>query len=731
MSGHRSGTSSGSGRSTAPWNSAEFRSRSRIGPPRHTPPRHTPSGRTPSGHRSSGRHLPPGPRRSAYTRPAGSSRSEFGRSGYQTDHRSGGSLGAVDWIATVIGETLWAVMGRFRGGDGDGPGNHRTAAGESRSRRRLIAVLVVATLMFAVVLGQIARLQFLIPDRYVALSQQQRVDIRTLPADRGSILDRNGSELAVSQPARSVFVDPELIEDPSVAAAQVAPLLGLDVATVRERMSGSGRFAYLARKVPAETADRIEALDLAGVAFLDESQRFFPSGSSLRSVLGAVDVDNVGIAGLESQYSTVLAGTPGQLSLERSPAGRTISVGDHELTRAVRGSDLMLTIDRSIQIEAERLLAEQIAQSEARGGVAIVMEPATGEILAMANMVRDRETGEVLVGTNNAALTVQYEPGSVMKTVNIAAALEAGVVQPTTVLQLPEKLTFYEDEFTEAKPRPPVAWDVSEILAQSSNVGSIKIVQSLGAEEMNRMHRAFGFGVPTSLGFPHEAPGAILDPSRYTGSSLPSISLGQGISVTPMQMLLAHNVIANRGRYVEPKLVQSTIAPDGSVQLSTPAASRPVISEQTAEQMIAMLKDVITVGTGRQAAIDGYPVAGKTGTSRKTLESGGYTDANGLTLYQSTFVGFVPADAPALSIYVMIDEPRLGEYSGGYTAAPVFSKLGSFALRRLGVAPPLGDGVRGGSAVAEELAARADDGRRVRAAAVAGPVATSIPDRQD
>ena len=566
-------------------------------------------------------------------------------------------------------------------------------------RKRLIAVLVVLGLLFAVVASKVIDLQVVNPERHLAWGEAQRVGTTTLAAERGAILDRTGAELVVSEPVRSVFVDPQLITEPAASAAQVAPLLGLDVTEVTAKMAGEGRFAYLKRKVPIELAAQVEALGLPGVAFLDESQRYLPAGESARSLLGTVDSDNTGISGLEAQYGDVLTGTPGELSLERSPSGRTIAVGDHNLVPAVPGSDVNLTIDRAIQFEAERLLIDQVGVTEAKGGIAIVTEPATGEILAMANVVRDPETKEVVVGTNNAALTTQYEPGSVMKMVTISTALEDGLVEPTTEFDLPPTLKVADAEFQEAEPRPALRWDVNEILTNSSNVGTIKIGQKVGKERLHEALRSFGFAEPTGLGFPNESAGALLPTADWSGTSLATIAIGQGVAVSPLQMLLAYNVIANGGEYIPPRLLASTTDPEGVVHPTLPSTGRPVLSEATASETNLMLRNVVSTGTGQLAAIPGYDTAGKTGTAWKRQPGGGYLDANGIRQYQSTFVGFVPAEQPALSVYVMIDEPTGGRYTGGATAAPVFSKLGSFALRRLGIAPAATDVANGGTAV--------------------------------
>jgi cell division protein FtsI (penicillin-binding protein 3) len=612
-------------------------------------------------------------------------------------------------------------------------GRRAASAGRHTSvdhRKRLLVVLAVLASLFALLASKVVDLQVISPGRYLSFGEAQRTDTQVLAAERGAILDRNGAELAISRPTRSVFVDPALIQDAASEAAQVAPLLGLQVNDVQAKMTGHGRFAYLARKVPTDVAAKVEALAFAGVSFLDDSERYLPADTSARSLLGAVDVDNKGMSGLESEYDQLLTGTPGKLTLEKNPQGDTIAVGDHTLVPAEPGQNLTLTIDRAIQYEAETALADQVRASEAKGGIAIVTKPGTGEVLAMANVVKDPETGEVVVGTNNAALTTQYEPGSVMKIATVAAALERGTVQPTTTFYLPPVLQVYDAQFGEAEDRGAVTWDVAKILEQSSNVGTIKIAQGLGGDAMYEFQKAFGFGQKTALDFPNEASGAVLEPSKWSGTSLPTIAIGQGISVTPMQILMAYNTIANKGMYVAPKLVQATTDADGVVHPTATADGRRVVSEKTADELNLMLRNVVSEGTGQLAKIGGYNTFGKTGTARKVQPGGGYTDKNGLTQYQSTFIGVVPAEQPALSVYVMIDEPRGGKYTGGATAAPAFSKIASFALRRLGIPPAATDGARDGAPVQADGGApvggatSGDDGR-VKAPATGSPEATT------
>ncbi len=394
-----------------------------------------------------------------------------------------------------------------------------------------------------------------------------------------------------------------------------------------------------------------------------------------------------------------MTGTPGSLTLERNPQGRTIPVGEHQLTPAVKGDDLVLTIDQAMQYETESVLAEQVGATAAKGGMAIVTKPDTGEILAMASVIRDEKTGAITVSGDNAPLTSVYEPGSVMKIVTVSDALEQGLVTPDKVIDVPASLQVGDHSFTDAEQHGAETMTVAQILAKSSNIGTIKIAQMVGKQSLYDHLMAFGFGQRTALDFPDESHGTVPAPDTWWTTSMGTIPIGQGVSATPMQVLSAYNTIANRGVYVAPRLVDSTIDADGQEHAIAGDEGHRVMSTGTADKMNLMLRGVVTDGTGGTAAVNGYSVMGKTGTARKPQPGGGYTDANGGTKYESTFVGVVPAEAPALSVIVVIDEPSGGNYTGGAVAAPAFSKIASFGLRQFSVPPPVTDIANGGVAV--------------------------------
>jgi cell division protein FtsI (penicillin-binding protein 3) len=346
----------------------------------------------------------------------------------------------------------------------------------------------------------------------------------------------------------------------------------------------------------------------------------------------------------------------------------------------------VLTIDQSLQYEVERVLGERISATGSHAGMAIVTDPSTGEILAMANMAAGTEGEPPRPSTANMALTNVFEPGSVNKVITVAAALELGLVNPDTVIDTPARLPVSVHTFSDVHEHAP-AMSVRDIVVQSSNVGTIKIAQMLGRDRIDHYLREFGFGTRTAVGFPGESGGILLPPENWVGTSIGSIPIGQGIAVTALQMLEAYNTIANDGVHVASRLVKATVDHDGTQHDAEPSARRRVVSERTARQVRDMLADVVRAGTGQQATIDGYTVAGKTGTARKPLE-----DARGYKpgAYMATFAGFVPAEKPALSIIVVLDEPSIGGYYASTVAAPVFGDIARYALRQFHIPPPAG-----------------------------------------
>ena len=529
-------------------------------------------------------------------------------------------------------------------------------------------------------------LQVVEPEQYVEWGRGQRFDTIELLGSRGDIVDRNGEQLAVSLPQRSFFADPAYVTDASAAADQLAPLLGLEVIDVYDRLTAASNFSWLSRQVTDELADTIESFAIAGVYSMEEPTRFNPAGATLGAgMIGSVGIDSQGLSGLEFVYDEVLSGAPGEMILERDERGNTIPQGQIELQPATQGSDVVLTLDRALQFEVERILVDTVNDMAAKGAVAVVSDPRTGEILSSAT-VRRGDDGVADVSIENHAATWTYEPGSIMKAITFAGILDSGVAEPETRMMVPDRVQIYDSVFADHDPHAPVDWSVSDIVTQSSNVGTVTWAQELGADRFEETIRSFGFGQPTGLDLPGETPGLMIRRDDYSGTTLAANALGQGISVTPIQMLSAFNVIANDGVYIAPRLVRDVIDSNGRYQTPTEDDSRRVISQETARKMGLVLQNVVDAGTGRNAAIDGYDVAGKTGTARKAQPEGGYLDAAGNFHYVSSFIGFLPASDPQVSILIVVDEPTTTYYASA-AAAPAFARIAQYALRHFQIPP--------------------------------------------
>ncbi|MFP3900075.1 MAG: peptidoglycan D,D-transpeptidase FtsI family protein, partial [Acidimicrobiia bacterium] len=553
-------------------------------------------------------------------------------------------------------------------------------------RRRAIALLCVLVLLFAAAVARLTYVQALGGGRYVEYGDSQTLGVRPLAASRGAIFDRNERELAISIPRATVAADPSLIADPAGVAGRLAPVLSMDRRDLREKLSADGNFVYLARRVDDHVARRVERLEIPGILLQPEPERLNPAGDLARSLLGRVGVDNEGLSGLELRYDGLLTGTPGEEIVETDRAGRTIPAGRSTVDPAMPGDDIVLTLDRGLQYEVERILGEQIRATRANAGTVIVSQPETGAVVALANLEREPETGRVRHTGNNLAVTAMFEPGSVNKVITVAAALDSGVVEADTRIQVPYSLRVADHVYTDSHSHPLVSYTVTDILAKSSNIGTIKIAQDLGNDRLDEYLRRFGFGRRTALDLPHEAEGQLLDPDSWYGTSIGSIPIGQGISVTAMQMLYAYNSIANDGVYLPPTLVKETVDAEGRRHPAEPAEGRRVVSPATASAVRAMLAEAVGSGTGTAAAIDGYRAAGKTGTARKPAPDGGYTWPDGRHHHVATFAGLLPANDPKVSIIVVIDEPKTSPY-GGDVAAPTFAEIGRHALRLLGIPP--------------------------------------------
>ena len=540
-------------------------------------------------------------------------------------------------------------------------------------------------LAFGVLAVRLVQVQSVAAGRYRAFGESQRVRTVKLPANRGAIFDRSGRDLALTVAQSTVTANPRLVTDPLRAAEALGPVLGIDPSVLQGRLIEDRAFVYLARRVDDAVAAKVEALQLSGITLVPEPERFLPAGDLALPLLGQVGSDNNGLSGLEYQFESRLAGRPGEMVVERDSSGRSsIPGGDRVLRSSVRGDDLVLTIDRALQYETERALAGEIVAAGAEGGMAIVMETRSGEVLAMANLVAGEKGKPPGPASRNTAVTNAYEPGSVNKMITVSAALEEGTLRADDRLAVPGTIKVADHVFNDHDLHGGRrSWSVTEIMANSSNVGTIMIGQRLGKDRIDDYLRAFGFGTRTALGFPGESAGILLDPKRWSGTSIGTIPIGQGVAVTAMQMLAAYNTVANGGVYVAPRLVKATVDPEGHPRPAPSPVRRRVLSDRTAREVTAMLSEVVRVGTGKLAAVEGYTVAGKTGTARKPLDGArGYEEG----AYVSSFAGFVPAERPQLSAIVILDEPT--PIFGGLVAAPVFAEVARYGLRQLRIPPP-------------------------------------------
>lgn len=611
---------------------------------------------------------------------------------------------------------------------GDRPGG---PGARPRHRRRLVASTAVMVSAFSFLGLRMVQVQSLAADRYAQVGEGQRVRRISLPAARGAIFDRNGADLALTVRRPSVVANPRAVTDPLAAAAALAPVLGLAPAELRDRLTRDSAFVYLARSVEDRVAEQVAELGLAGVELRPEPERFLPAGPLAVPLLGKVGRENAGLSGLEVQFDEELAGRPGEVVVERDQAGREIPGGVRRLEPADRGNDLVLTLDRSVQYEAERALAAAIVRHQAKGGMVVVMATKTGEVLALANLAVPAAGGDPVPATRNQVLTDVFEPGSVNKVITIAGAIEEGVVDAADTLTVPDTLKVADHVFSDHAPHPTISWSVTDVMANSSNVGTIMIGQRLGKSRIDRYLRRFGFGRSTGLGFPGESGGILLDPAKWSGTSIGTVPIGQGVAVTAMQAVAAYNAVANGGRYVAPKLVRATVDAEGKRWEAKASPTRRVVSASTSAQITAMLREVVRVGTGTAGAIDGYQVAGKTGTARKPKAGArGYEDG----AYMASFAGYVPAERPELTAIVVLDEPT--PIFGGVVAAPVFSEVVGYALRRLQIPPPA-PGTPAAKATDEVPAASAASARsvgevgdnRLTAPVTIEPPTTRPPDR--
>lgn len=573
----------------------------------------------------------------------------------------------------------------------------RRTSTPSDPRNRLVGLLVLFVIIGAGFVAVLVDLQTVRPDRLREYGEGQRYRTRPIAAYRGAVLDRNGFALAVSTPSHRVVADPMNVVDPMETAALLAPILGIDSAELAEQLtpdSAGDRYELLARNVDKVAITRIQELEedrstatsLVGVYVRPEEDRVYPAGDLAGAVVGKVDPDEQGIYGLEQIYNTEMTGVPGSEQLEIGRFG-SISVGSRKVEEATAGRDLVLTLDQRIQYVAEQALIEHCDATDAQGATAVMSDPRTGEILAMATARRGDDG--CFVPNYNAALVDAFEPGSVIKPMVVAAAIEELGYTSETLVDVPSRISVGGKTFIDHPEHPPAPFPIREILAESMNVGTILLAQRLSADTVHEYLTSFGFGQPTNLGLAGESPGRLRAPEDWWGADHASIPIGQGMSVNATQLLDAYSVIANGGEYVPPTLVKSLESPGGLAHGVERAPARRVLSTSTADEVTRSLVAVVNTGTGTNAAINGYQVAGKTGTAWKVFDDGsgtlGYGEPNNRR-YVVTFVGFLPADDPQLTLVVVVDEPTT-DTTAAAVAAPLFAEIAGYGARILDIRP--------------------------------------------
>lgn len=534
-------------------------------------------------------------------------------------------------------------------------------------------------LAFTGIALRVVELQVVNGDRYRSMALDQRLRTIPLVAERGGIFDRNGRDLAISVEQSSVYADPRLVTDAAMYASRLARVVGVDQALLYRRLSDrSRRFVYVARTVDDQVAAQVAALGLPGVGFVPEPKRHYPAGDVAAAVIGRVGGEGFGLDGLEALYDDELTGRAGELVVERDQHGRDIPNTERRRVEARAGTDLVLTLDQPLQYQLEHSLVDQVAATNARGGMGIVIDVRTGDVLAMAT-VQGPSGGEsarpARAGERNRPLTDLFEPGSTNKVITVASALEQGVVRLDDVFSVTDEIVYGDHVYRDDHEHEAMYWTVRDILRESSNVGTIMIATQLGNDAMSQALRDFGFGSPTAIDFPAQPAGLIADPDEWS-SGLSSLAIGYAVAVTPMQMVNVFTTIANDGTSVPPRLLDTTIDADGVRHREPTEHGVRVVSRETANAVTEMLTSVVRDGTGACAAVQGYEVAGKTGTSRKPLPSGGYSESETM----ASFVGFAPADDPRLAAIVVLDAPSTTY--GSRAAAPVFSEVMQWALTR-------------------------------------------------
>jgi cell division protein FtsI (penicillin-binding protein 3) len=569
------------------------------------------------------------------------------------------------------------------------PGSRRSGAGlspDQRGLRNRWGLIVLITLLVLVV-GRLAVLQGVDGAEYANAAEQDRLRTYPIAALRGAVLDRDGHPFAYTVDASRVVADPAVVGDPARTALALTDLLDVPAPELTQKLSEDSRYVILASKISPETTDAIDALELPGILFEDDPVRLYPAGAVGGQVIGFVGREGAGLAGIEQTFDEELAGTAGQRRVEVGSGGNPIPSGIDESSPATDGDTVTLTLDQDVQYVAEERLAEACADGATTRASAVVLDVKTGQVVAMGSCPgydpgAYSTTDPDLLG--NPLVSGVFEPGSIMKAVTLSAALEEGVATPDTVLSVNGHIDAGDRVVTDAHDHAPIDWTVTGILAKSSNVGTIMLAREVGDQKLEEYLRAFGVGSTTGIELPGESAGILQASEEWSGVRAANIAIGQGVSVTTLQMASIYQAIANDGVRVEPRIVESVTDPRGRVTPAPEPTRTRVISESTADRMAYMLEAVVGPdGTAPLGQIEGFRVAGKTGTAQRANPECNCYAGGG---YVTTFVGFAPADDPQYVVAVDLERPT-SSAEGGQVAAPVFADILRFALTADGVVP--------------------------------------------
>lgn len=550
---------------------------------------------------------------------------------------------------------------------------------------------LVIAVFFVLLAGRLVLVQGPEAHTYAAIGAAEVTATAKVPALRGAIYDRSGAVLAMSQPTQDIIADPLQVHHPGPEAAALARVLGASATTLHSQLSVHTGYVVLARQVPTATATKVMALHLPGITLQPDAKRIDPAGQLVLPVVGGVGAGGKGQAGLEYQYNGLLSGRSATATVHEAPSGVLLPGSSAPSPAARQGSSLELTIDQPLQYVAQQALGAEIRKTKAKSGIAIVMDVHTGAILAMVNLVNDPATGSIVAAPSNLAVTQVYEPGSVFKLVTFSAALQDGIITPSSRFTIPPYEVIDGATYHDAESHPTETLTATQILAQSSNLGTIQIAQRLGAARLSAQVAHLGFGRPTGLRFPGASPGIVLPTSQWNPTTIASTPIGEVDAVSAQQLLDMFNAVANGGVFVPPRLVRAVVTPAGAVHAVPRPRTHRVIPAAVDSTLTTMMEQVVTSGgTAPEAAIPGYRVAGKTGTSNVArLHHPGYVSG----AFYATFAGFAPAQHPQLSALVMLKQPTT--IYGGSTSAPVFAQIVGYALHRYGVAPSPGASATG------------------------------------